>query len=222
MMKINGILVLLSLSLLLIPALTSSGDGDPTLPYGCEQRASNGLCKACKYKFWNLNGYCQQVSDLCQNWDITTGACTSCYNGYILSSGSCVGGGNGGQVPEGCSQQNANGQCIACYFRYYLNNGTCKAVSDQCKTWDSNTGACLSCYSGWTLSSGTCTVSGQLPAGCSQQNGSGQCTACFFRYYLNNGICIAVSDQCKTWDSNTGACTSCYDGWNLVNGSCTY
>ena len=135
-MKTNRILVFISLSLLLIPAFTSSGDGDPTLPYGCEQRASNGLCKACKNRFWNSNGYCQKVNDSCNTWDYYTGVCTSCYDGFILSSGSCNRGNNGGQLPPGCSNQNGNGQCTGCYFRYVLNNGICFAVSDKCKEWD--------------------------------------------------------------------------------------
>lgn len=56
---------------------------------------------------------------------------------------------------------------------------------------------------------------------CNQVDSSGNCISCYYRWVLINGNCIAVSDQCKTWNSTTGACLSCYDGWNLYNGACT-
>lgn len=56
---------------------------------------------------------------------------------------------------------------------------------------------------------------------CASYNGDGSCSGCYFRYVLLDGQCVAVSDQCNTWDGASGACTSCYDGWTLANGACT-
>lgn len=57
--------------------------------------------------------------------------------------------------------------------------------------------------------------------GCGQVDASNNCAQCYFRYVLKDGNCVAVSDQCKTWDNSTGDCTSCYDGWTLASGQCS-
>ena len=44
-----------------------------------------------------------------------------------------------------------------------------------------------------------------------------QCSEHFV--FNNNGVCIPVSDQCKTNDLS-GACTSCYKGYQVVVGKC--
>jgi hypothetical protein len=49
--------------------------------------------------------------------------------------------------------------------------------------------------------------------GCGEVDSKGNCTKCFYRWALKDGKCVAVSDQCKTWDDSSAACTSCYDGW---------
>lgn len=56
---------------------------------------------------------------------------------------------------------------------------------------------------------------------CASYDANGACTGCYFRYVLVDGQCVAVNEQCKTWDESTAACTSCYDGWTLSNGACT-
>lgn len=53
---------------------------------------------------------------------------------------------------------------------------------------------------------------------CAVSDSNGNCTQCYYRYVLIDGKCVAVSDQCNTWDSSTGACTSCYGGYSLVDG----
>jgi len=39
-------------------------------------------------------------------------------------------------------------------------------------------------------------------------------------FFFNNGVCSAVSDLCKEYDSATGACTSCFQGFTLNQGAC--
>lgn len=112
---------------------SSSYYGGSSLPYGCLQQSGNGYCTVCKPRFYNQNGVCCEVSNQCNTYDSYTGACLSCYQGYILSGGSCVlggnNGGNNGQLPVGCAQVNSYGQCTVCSNRYYLSNGVCRAVS---------------------------------------------------------------------------------------------
>ena len=42
---------------------------------------------SCYFRQVRINGNCVNVSDQCNTWNETTGACTSCYGGYTLTSG---------------------------------------------------------------------------------------------------------------------------------------
>lgn len=65
----------------------------------------NGVCRPqgnegeiiCPYRTVKKDGQCIAVNDLCNTWDETSGACTSCYGGYKLADGVCIidGGSNG-------------------------------------------------------------------------------------------------------------------------------
>ncbi len=57
-------------------------------------------------------------------------------------------------------------------------------------------------------------------AGCTTYNDNGSCTLCGFRFYLSGGICLKVSDTCKSWNLNTGACNSCYDNFVIAGTNC--
>lgn len=35
------------------------------------------------------NGQCLPVNDYCNDYDINTGACTTCYQGFALQQGAC-------------------------------------------------------------------------------------------------------------------------------------
>ena len=96
-------------------------------------------------------------------------------------------------------------------------------VSDQCKTFD-RSGACVSCYKGYNLNNGICKlapIETPTDAGCGLWDWNNkECLKCSDNWVFNSqGICIPVSDQCKTFDKY-GACVSCYIGYNLVNGAC--
>lgn len=162
-----------------------------------------------------IDDKCVAVSDQCKTWDDTTAACTSCYDGWTLADGACTvgGGGNNGGGDNG-------GETGECPFRTVKIDDKCVAVSDQCKTWDDTTAACTSCYDGWTLADGACTVGGGGDNG-GGDNGGETPSECPFRTVKIDGKCVAVSDQCKTWDEATAACTSCYEGWTLADGACT-
>ena len=50
------------------------------------------------------------------------------------------------------------------------------------------------------------------------------CLGCAERAYFNDfGKCVAVDDQCKTWDLFDGVCLSCYKGYELnKKGECVW
>lgn len=63
---------------------------DPSSPDpNCADTDSSGNCIACSPRYYFHNGICTKISDLCNTWNTTTGACTSCYQGYTLSNGAC-------------------------------------------------------------------------------------------------------------------------------------
>ena len=50
-----------------------------------------GVCKECsKNWYFDANGVCQPVSDLCKTFDAADGLCLDCYAGYIREAGQCV------------------------------------------------------------------------------------------------------------------------------------
>jgi hypothetical protein len=192
---------------------------------GCAVWNGN-VCSVCSKGWWkNANGVCQVVSDLCSTWSESTGACLSCYGGYVLNGGVCeinTNPFNGGNNLL-CGTWNGT-QCLKCSRRAYFNNqGICVAVSDQCATFDPLNGNCLSCYGGYSLSAGVCSksaVSTPSDLGCKTWNSAQNvCLECSFRFFFNGTVCVPVSDQCSTWDVS-GRCTLCYAGYQLVSGVC--
>lgn len=168
----------------------------------CNQVDASGNCISCYFRWVLINGNCIAVSDQCKTWNSTTGACTSCYDGwYLQPDGTCTTTPSTNPTnPPNCYTVDANGNCIQCNFRYVLISGNCVAVSDQCKTWNSTTGACTSCYDGWDLSNGECTTNPNKPPNCYTVDADNNCIQCNFRWVLISGTCVAVSDQCQTWD----------------------
>ena len=59
--------------------------------------------------------------------------------------------------------------------------------------------------------------------GCKTWDWDGQkCLECSTNWVFNSkGVCVPVSDQCKTSDAS-GACSSCYKGYDLVKGQCVF
>ena len=50
----------------------------------------NQVCLECSYRWtFNSNNKCVPVDDFCSSYDKSSGSCTACYAGYILSNGSC-------------------------------------------------------------------------------------------------------------------------------------
>ena len=83
----------------------------------------NQVCKQCSNRWvFNVQKKCVPVNDNCQQWN-NTGACTSCFAGYLLQGGNCV------QGNSLCQTSNSNGACLTCYGGYILDNGSCVPIT---------------------------------------------------------------------------------------------
>ena len=185
----------------------------------------NRRCLECsEHWVFNSNGRCVVVSDQCASHD-DSGACTSCYVGYNLQSGSCV------KAPEerpsdvGCATWDWTGKrCLECSENWVFNSqGRCVVVSDQCASHDAS-GSCTSCYKGYDLNNGRCELAPERKpsdVGCAQWDWDRQlCLQCSKRWVFNSQrVCVPVSDQCAT-HNGAGDCASCYKGYRLDNGRC--
>ena len=103
------------------------------------------------------------ANPLCKTYDQITGACLTCYNGYVVSGATCVIDKNA--ESSNCAEYVDN-VCVRCASRTFLNSRKqCEKVSEDCRTYNDFTGACLSCYSGYALKMGRCLKS-ELQGGC--------------------------------------------------------
>lgn len=81
-------------------------------------------CLKCSVRYYfNSQRKCVPVSDSCQTYNESSGACTSCYSGYVLNGGECQ---MGNSL---CKCSDSNGACTECYQGYLLNNGNCVPLS---------------------------------------------------------------------------------------------
>lgn len=169
---------------------------------------------------------CSRVSDLCKTHN-DAGFCTSCYVGYELKSGEC-------HIEEekrvsdvGCSSWDwVNQVCLKCSVNWVFSRGqnrVCVPISDQCASHN-DAGRCTSCYEGYELVAGRCSKKEDEKVGdvgCATWDWKRKlCLKCSVRWTFNSrGVCIPVSDQCKTHDSQ-GACLTCYEGYELQGTRC--
>jgi hypothetical protein len=84
---------------------------------------------------------CVPFNPLCKSSDQQTGQCTSCFQGYQLSNGSC----SVFSKDPNCQFYNSNSTCVNCSYNYYIDQSTgkCKAVSNLCKSYNSTNGNCI-------------------------------------------------------------------------------
>jgi hypothetical protein len=195
----------------------------------CNQMGPNSLCLQCATRYYNLNGYCQPVNNLCNTWD-PFGKCLTCYSGYSIVGTNCVLGGANyittfPNTPN-CAQIGINGLCALCYNGYYAVNGICQAVNNLCNTWNPFSGVCTSCVSRYQLVGNNCVLGVTGGPGnyqvlnCGRVSSSGMCQQCNNRYYLFNGYCNSVNPLCNAWNANTGACTTCFSGYSISGYGC--
>lgn len=102
---------------------------------GCKQYANDSItCLTCSQRYYkDSKGVCQPVRTTCNTYDPFTGACTSCYDGYMLVEVVCIPNPN----PKDSKCANfSNGVCKQCSRGYYLQNGFCNEVDPLCKTFN--------------------------------------------------------------------------------------
>lgn len=179
-----------------------------------------GACVRCSRNFYfGANGACVAVNPLCQTFDPSNGNCLSCYQSYVLSSGSCVPDVNGTNSDPNCASW-LSGICASCATRTFMNSmGLCENVNINCNTYNIDNGQCTSCYAGFGLSNGTCSPS-TSPNSCSQFDSNGRCVKCGAGSYLSQGQCLTIDAQCANFDQSAQVCTACYPGYSILNGVC--
>ena len=199
--------------------------------FGCaDWDWNNNKCLTCSnWYYFNAEGVCVPVSDLCHSHDPATGQCTDCFKGFTLDKGVCAPSSPVRPSDLGCGAWDwDNKVCLSCSKNWVMINGACVPVNDQCSTFDDATGNCLTCYRGYNLEGGKCIIQDLtliVPAdkGCADWNWNDRiCLSCSSHWFMNaDGVCVPVSDLCKSSDPN-GACTACYSGYDLVNGVCEF
>jgi hypothetical protein len=216
----------------------------------CRTPLATGGCQVCYPSFYYNQeaGRCVTVNPLCKTWN-NLGHCLSCYEGYYITSNTCIIQANyQGNLVVGSNDIPANqdpfcnqysqGVCVKCATRTYMDPTTqiCTQIDANCANWNSANGVCNSCYSGYeyVVQQNRCRLMNPEVTGiqlksdlntdvsCRTSDDNGRCTQCIFRYVLNqNATCIKVSDLCKTWSETTAQCTSCYGGYTRTNqGQC--
>ena len=207
--------------------LFSASNSAPLADAGCRiWNWTTESCSECSNSWYLWNGKCAEVSTLCKSHDSASGHCLSCFLGYDLVDGSCVYSSSNSAAPAdaGCRSW-VSGVCQECSNYFSFNSkGVCTPVSDQCKTYSGL--SCTSCFNGYVLNNGSCILSElnsarPSDAGCGLWDWAKQvCVKCSQNWFASNGICLPVSDLCKTFDGASGWCLSCFKGYDLVNGSC--
>lgn len=185
---------------------------------------NGSICTQCSTgTYLNAAGICAVVNPLCNTFDLTSGNCLSCYQGYSLSSGTCVVSNATSPSDPFCQKFLTPDVCSQCSDRYYIGAaGVCIEVNPYCHEYDQTTGDCLTCFPGFALNQGNCSVSTATVTdpNCKTWNGT-VCIACAFgAYFAADKTCQIANPLCKTFDHNNGNCLSCYDSFDLSNGAC--
>ena len=128
-------------SLILLALITLISGQIITTNFGCKSFAKDGVtCLDCSKRFYkDSTGICQPVNEACKTYDQNTGACTSCYDGFLLIEVICI--------PDPKPQDPncndfSNGVCHKCSRGFYLLNNACEMVSPLCKTFNYSTILC--------------------------------------------------------------------------------
>ena len=162
-------------------------------------------CSACSVDSeYPQNGVCSsataRTAATCKTNSVSSGACTSCNNGFFLMEGGCY---ETGKYPgkSVCTQVATGGNtCKTPAPGYNMDGGNLVTCPKGCKTC-SDAKTCTVCMDGYVLTNNACS---KCDASClTCETGASTCTACASGYYKVG--------------SATGPCTSC----ETDNGSVT-
>lgn len=199
----------------------------------CSKFGADGKCVVCSSKSYlnSQTGRCESIDPLCASYDLKSGACQRCYNGYEIKEGKCL---RKADTADSASlyasnplcSQWKNGVCLSCSSRSFLNqNNVCQEVDPQCREYIKGTGECKTCFDGYAPKGLQCiqvAVTTNQDPFCSRFSSDKlQCVECAPGTFLNSvGKCTLVDTQCKTYSKVNGECLSCYGGYRLFEGKC--
>lgn len=178
-------------------------------------------CIKCKTGYYIRTGYCFKANSLCKTFNVNTGACDSCYDGFSVQNKICVDLNSANNQPSEIADANcltkSGSLCLKCKDRYFLSYDsqmpTCKKVSDSCLTYNEINGYCITCVTGYNLSTG-----GNCVGSASSSNSTQQPT------YVD-----VPQIFCKEYDMTMKVCHKCYNSYyyssaegtcNLLNLTC--
>lgn len=181
-------------------------------------------CTVCPYGYF-LNGSSTGSTSNClapcpaNCLTCTKNYCTSCQNGYSLTSvGTCLPCINNCRV---CSGQLQN-VCLECGPGFYLSSTfTCLSCVGGCSKCSQN--GCTQCFSGFSLSVSnnnqtTCVPICTFPCASCIPNNPTQCTSCIYGFKISSATCV-IADCPATLPQYT--CEYCPLGQILANnGNC--
>lgn len=196
---------------------------DTSDPNCARYQGNTNICAVCSTRYYMnpRTSRCTAVSNQCNTFDSTNGACLSCYQGYTLSNGECYILVSQDAFDPNCKVADPNGFCQQCYQGYFYapTQSRCVLANPLCQGI-TPTGSCVACYPGYVLQNGNCLVQSSSAVGNCRNFSNSVCYECSSGYIFSNGKCFPVNPQCKTYSNQTGECLSCYAGYILSNGNC--
>jgi hypothetical protein len=116
---------------------------------------NNTVCTYCKDRYYiGTNGNCTLVSSICSTYDMFTGNCIQCIQGYSMQNGNCL---SKYTLNPQCNSFDSDTNCLNCSNGYFLGTNTfCTQVNILCGTYEMTSGICKTCINGYTLVSQTC------------------------------------------------------------------
>ncbi|CAD8203433.1 unnamed protein product [Paramecium octaurelia] len=173
-------------------------------------------CQSCIPGYYQINQECQRCSAFCETCSSSSDQCSSCFEGYFLTTDMrCE------KCNEGCkSCQVQTKSCTVCEEGYYLSEISdfifqCLKCDQGCKSCEE--GACLVCSVSYYLTEEKKCLSCVQP--CLKCASLTQCTLCENGYYLNNGTCDRCQQKCLICSSSND-CLSCENSYQLVDKLC--
>ncbi len=196
--------------------------------------------------FYINSGNCLKANTQCKTFNVNTGSCETCYEGFAVVGRECLAGGsniNNNSLPGGSNmsttvvddhcQLKSGMLCLKCHDGYFLSyNSTypvCSKVNPLCATYNEYNGNCYTCLNNYIISNGSCLPAAVNPnymdipqINCKEYDlGLKVCHACYPGYYYSSmeSSCKVIVTSCKT-ASATGHCTGCYEGCVLNSTVC--
>jgi hypothetical protein len=162
------------------------------------------------------NGQCLPVNDYCNDYDVYTGACTTCYQGFVLQQGACYRtiATAAPQIGQGyqSGSQNQIGDTV------YQQTTTVRYHGDLDTAAQAAQAAALAAQqraqqtSGFLYSQGSNNTAASLSSTSTISSSSSSSGGTSFLVPTNTQPCLQQSSQ--------GTCLQCNSAFRLVNGQC--